>query len=278
MKLHAIIYLEALLKEPAHQWANRLSLSCVDGSSASMNPQAQQVLIRKQCLSEKGDCILVLGNEGLVLYAVGLLGNGVSINADFHGASPTYRRKKGGGKSQMIAKAVGVKGGRHPSVLDATAGLGKDAFVLAGLGCRVTLLERVPVLHALLEDALIRARQFDLSKDSDLPDVLDRMTLIQMDALDYMNERAMEARTEVVYLDPMFPPRKKSAKVKKEMQVLHRLLDVDSDGADALLVSALKFAQNRVVVKRPRIAPDLSGPAPSYILEGKRNRFDVYVL
>lgn len=220
---------------------------------------------------------LVSSEDGLVLHTIDMQGNNLSIRADFHGASATYRRKKGGGKGQMIAKAVGVKGGRCPYVLDATAGLGKDAFVLASLGCRVTLLERSSIVHALLEDGLAQARKFGASEDRELVEILDRMELIGGDALDYMEAVSTEARPDVVYLDPMFPPRTKSAQVKKEMQVFHQLLGADKD-ADALLEPALKIARHRVVVKRPRIAPALSDSEPSYTLEGKRNRFDVYVL
>ena len=277
MKLYSIIYSDASLKESAQRWAGRLSLNCIDGSSASVSPKAQQAFIREQCLGEGAAFALVLGTERLALYAIDPSGDGVAIYADFHGASATYRRKKGGGRRQMIAKAVGVKGGMCPTVLDATAGLGKDAFVLASLGCRVTLLERSPVVYALLEDAIERARQFGAAEDLELLKILERMNSMNADALDYMNAESAEERPDVVYLDPMFPQRTKSAQVKKEMQVFHLLIGADEDSGH-LLEAALKFARKRVVVKRPRIAPVLSDSKPSYQLEGKRNRFDVYVL
>ncbi len=228
-------------------------------------------------MSAEDVCTLVSGEDGLALHTIDMQGNNLSIRADFHGATTTYRRKKGGGKGQMIAKAVGVKGSLHPYVLDATAGLGKDAFVLASLGCRVTLLERSSIVHALLEDGLEQARKFGASEDAELVNILDRMELIGGDALDYMEAVLPEERPDVVYLDPMFPPRTKSAQVKKEMQVFHQLLGADKD-ADALLEPALKVARHRVVVKRPRIAPALSDSEPSHQLEGKRNRYDVYVI
>lgn len=242
-----------------------------------MNSKALQEFIRKQCLIEENGFVLVLNNDGLALHTINLTGKGISIRANFHDASTIYRRKKGGGKGQMIAKAVGLKSRVYPNVLDATAGLGKDAFVLASLGCQVALLERSPIVHALLEDGLKQARKFGLAEDSELLRILDRMKLIGGDAMDYMDAMLPAERPDVVYLDPMFPPRTKSAQVKKEMQVLHQLLDVD-DGGNALLESAIKIARSRVVVKRPRVAPTLSGFEPSYTLEGKRNRFDVYTL
>ena len=82
-----------------------------------------------------------------------------AIYVDLTGGSVAHRRKFGGGKGQAIAKAVGLKNGVIPSVLDATAGLGRDAFVLASLGCKVQMIERHPVVAALLEDGIHRAKQ-----------------------------------------------------------------------------------------------------------------------
>ena len=277
MSLSLLIYLDPSLKEPALQLAERLVLNCVDGSFAAMDAKVRQAFIIEQCTGQGDTFTLVLSKDGLDLHAINLQGNNFSIRADFHGATTTYRRKQGGGARQMIARAVGIKNGVSPNVLDATAGLGKDAFVLASLGCQVTLLEREPVVYALLEDALARASQFAAdNEDLTLRTVLDRMHLVNADALNYMCERPAKERSDVVYLDPMFPLRTKSAQVKKEMQVFHKLFGIDED-ADKLLESALKAARHRVVVKRPRIAPALSGSAPSHTLEGKRNRFDVYV-
>ena len=278
MHLNLLIYLDSSLKESAQNLAGRLALNSVDGSSVSPDAKAQQTFVCEQCASQGDAFALVLSKgDGLALHAINLQGNNLNIRADFHGATTTYRRKQGGGKSQMIARAVGIKNGVSLNILDATAGLGKDAFVLASLGCQVTLLEREPVIHALLEDAMKRAAQFAAREDTTLRDVLDRMNLINADAVDYMREHLARERPDVVYLDPMFPPRTKSAQVKMEMQVFHRLLGTD-DTAGALLESALQFARYRVVVKRPRLAQALPGPEPNHTLEGKRNRYDVYVL
>ena len=154
MPLKSLIYLDLSLKESARVMAERLALNCVDGSSALAGPKVQQTFIRELCMSEEDTFVLVLGEDGLALHAINLQGNNLSIRADFYGATTTYRRKQGGGKSQMIARAVGIKNGVSLNVLDATAGLGKDAFVLASLGCHVTLLEREPIIHVLLEDAI----------------------------------------------------------------------------------------------------------------------------
>ena len=78
------------------------------------------------------------------------------IFVDFVGGAMAHRRKFGGGRGEAVAKAVGIKGDYLPDVVDATAGLGRDAFVLASVGCRVRMLERNPVVAALLDDGLAR--------------------------------------------------------------------------------------------------------------------------
>ncbi|MDZ7923475.1 MAG: class I SAM-dependent methyltransferase [Marinagarivorans sp.] len=195
------------------------------------------------------------------------------ILVELHTGEADYRRKHGGGKNQMIAKAVGISANFKPRVLDATAGLGGDAFVLASLGCSMSLQERSPVAHALLADGLARGYRFACEQgDGELMATFARMTLTQVSShnLDVAN-------CDVIYLDPMFPLRKKSAAVNKNMRAFHDLIGNDDD-ADALLAHALKQAVYRVVVKRPRIAPHINNTKPSYMLEGKSSRFDVYTL
>lgn len=196
------------------------------------------------------------------------------VEADFVSGSVAHRRQFGGGKGQQIAKAVGLTKGFLPKILDATAGLGKDAFVLASLGATLTLLERSPIVHALLSEGLKQARLFaEENADEVLMGILQRMKLIELDSTEFLSKE--QESFDVVYLDPMFPERKKSALVKKEMRVFHEVVGSDLD-ADALLAPAIENAEYRVVVKRPRIAPDLAGSKPSYRLEGKSSRFDVY--
>jgi 16S rRNA (guanine1516-N2)-methyltransferase len=277
MKPTSLVYLDANLKDAAQQLAERFDLPCVDGCSVCMaKAKVFQRFLSDQCADAGDTFVFVLGSSGLALHTVGR-DSGLSICADFHGPTVTYRRKQGGGRGQMIAKAVGVRSGVYPHILDATAGLGGDAFVLASLGCRLTLLERVPAVRALLEDGLIQARRFASEQALDLIPVLDRMTLIEADSLQYLRRISASDRPDVVYLDPMFPIRTKSALVKKEMRLFHSLVGPDSD-ADGLLEAALSCARYRVVVKRPRIAPSLSGRTPSHVLEGKSNRYDVYTI
>ncbi len=197
------------------------------------------------------------------------------ILVDFCAGGAAHRRRFGGGKGQLIAKAVGLKSGIRPHVYDMTAGLGGDSFVLASLGCPVTLFERNPIVYALLADGLARARNHAREKDPELGDILGRMRLESVDSIDWL--RHTKDKPPVIYLDPMFPERKKAASVKKEMQAFHGLVGKDDDASD-LLQAALQVAEYRVVVKRPRIAPEISGPEPSYRLEGKSSRYDIYAL
>jgi len=211
---------------------------------------------------------LQLGEHGLQFAELGAQAPG-PIRVDFLEGAVAHRRQFGGGSGQMIAKAAGLQPGVRPSVLDATAGLGRDAFVLAQLGCPVTLIERQPLIAALLEDGLQRAHA-----DAEVGAIVARMRLLRGDAIEAMRAWAGEA-PQVIYLDPMFPHRDKSAQVKKEMRLFRPLAGADDD-APALLAAALALATHRVVVKRPRKAPAIAGAAPGYALEGNSSRFDIY--
>lgn len=201
----------------------------------------------------------------------------VKVNASFSEGGAAHRRQYGGGKGQMIAKAVGLSSKNIPSVFDATAGLGRDAFVLATLGCKVTMMERSPVVRALLANGLKHAEHDAIEQDDkELLDILMRMELCEGNSAHEMQNLIEDKKCyDVVYLDPMFPERKKSALVKKEMRMFHYVVGEDED-ADFLLEAAIALAEYRVVVKRPKQAPFLDGRAPSYQLKGKSSRFDIY--
>ena len=218
----------------------------------------------------EADLLLQLGPSGLQLQETGSQAAG-AVKVDFVEGALAHRRLHGGGSGQMIAKAVGIQPGVRPSVLDATAGLGRDGFVLAQLGCPVTLIERQALIAALLADGLERARLAPA-----VSEIVSRMTLRCGNAIQLMQDWAEEI-PQVIYVDPMFPHRDKSALVKKEMRVFRPLVG-DDDDAPALLAAALALASHRVVVKRPRKAPAIAGPAPGYVLEGKSSRYDIYPL
>ena len=190
------------------------------------------------------------------------------VSADFLSGSSTYRQQHGGGRGEPIVKAVGLKGHDNYHVVDATPGLGRDAFVLASVGCHVTMIERSPVVAALLEDGIRRLKE---ANDA----VADRLTLCHGNSAQVMQYWSGDD-VDAVYLDPMFPHRKKSALVKKEMRIFQQLLGSEED-ANLLLAPALALANHRVVVKRPNSADVLNGQKPSMAIASKKHRFDVYI-
>lgn len=213
--------------------------------------------------------LLFLDEQGLGLQVTGKGAPG-PVRAEFVTGKMGYRREHGGGAGQLVAKAVGLQKTRATlHVVDATAGLGQDAFVLASLGCRVTLFERNPVIHALLADGLARA-----ALNVDCAAIVERMRLLEGSSSDWLAQADAET-ADIVYLDPMFPHRDKSALVKKEMQVFRTIVGDDEDSGQLLAV-ALGRARYRVVVKRPRKAPAIEGPEPTTRVEGKSSRYDVY--
>ncbi|MCE8028357.1 class I SAM-dependent methyltransferase [Billgrantia desiderata] len=225
-------------------------------------------------MSGVDDAALVLRHEeGALVLAGDPARYGKPLRIDFAEGRAAHRRRFGGGRGQLIARACGLAAGVTPSVVDATAGLGRDAFVLASLGAEVLLVERVAQIHALLEDGLARA-----ARDADTAEIAARMHLAHGDATRELAAlvAASGVAPQVVHLDPMFPHREKSALVKKEMR-LFRELAGDDDDAPRLLEAALDVATHRVVVKRPRKAPPIAGPAPQHVIEGKTSRYDLYV-
>ena len=189
---------------------------------------------------------------------------------DFTGGAVRHRFRFGGGRGQALPKAVGMKGGNTPMVVDATAGLGRDAFLLASLGAEVTLIERSPEMHRLLAEGLERARK----AGGDVVEVISRMTLLHGDARDLLPTLS----PEVVLVDPMHPARKNSALVKQEMRLIREIVGTDEDSAE-LMREALATASKRVVLKWPLRADPMDGiGAASHQIVGKSTRYDVYMV
>ena len=215
--------------------------------------------------------VLIVSGQTLRLQQTG---KGVAgpIAADFGNAGMRHRRRPG--NSELLGKAVGRSRSRALRILDATAGLGRDAFVLADLGSELVLCERDPVVAELLKAGLETARS---QGDTWLREVALRMSLRAVDARQ-MTAALMQG-VDVIYLDPMFPQRIKSAAVKKEMALLQFLLNSDAfpQDSEALLQWALEQDVARVVVKRPAKASILGVVQPSHNIEGKAVRYDVYV-
>lgn len=188
---------------------------------------------------------------------------------DFIGGAVGHRFRHGGGRGQALPKAVGMKNGKTPDVVDATAGLGRDAFLLASLGANVTLIERSIVMHDLLRDGMRCAREENL----EFQEIIDRMTLLQGDA----KELLPDLSPEVILIDPMHPARKNSALVKKEMLQIRKIVGSDEDSVELMEV-ALATARNRVVLKWPQRADPMPGVrAPSHQIPGKSTRYDVFM-
>jgi len=197
--------------------------------------------------------------------------NTAPVFIDFLSGKTAYRRKYGHAGGEAISKAIGIKKGNRPNVVDATAGWGRDAFVLATMGCRVHMIERSKVMATLLEDGLRRAEQ-----DETIGSLIkEKITLTCGES--HQELRNLPFEPEVIYLDPMFPHKKKSALVKKEMRILQEVVGQDDD-ADVLLKVALTIATNRVVVKHPDYAGFLGELKPNTSIKTKKHRFDIYLI
>lgn len=189
---------------------------------------------------------------------------------DFLSDKLQYRSQQAGTRKELIARAMGFKPIESPTIIDVTAGLGRDSFILASLGFKVTLIERSSIIYTLLADALARA-----SKVAQTADIVSRMHLVHANAIEWLPQ--LPSKANVIYMDPMFPERKKSASVKKEMVILQDLLGKDTD-SEQLFELALSCSQQRVVVKRPRLAANITERAPNFSLTGKSSRFDIYLV
>lgn len=216
---------------------------------------------------ERQDSVwLERGPEGLVL-TDGCL----AFCADF--SQVAKRLSKSALSKELLVKAakINARSGQTHWAIDATAGLGEDAYLLAAAGFRVDLYEQDKTIAALLEDALSRALQ-----DESLQGVAGRMTLHQQDSISAMQKLAAQNLSpDVVYLDPMFPGKSKAAATKKKFQLLHHL-EAPCANEHSLLQAALALKPQKVVVKRPIKGPFLDGVKPAYSIKGKAIRYDVY--
>ncbi len=216
----------------------------------------------------EADYVLVLTPDYLGLQKSGekLL----PLYIDFSSKRMNYRRETASLRKETLVRAMGLKSHSQPFIIDATAGLARDSFILASLGFHVQLIERSPIIHALLRDAIQRGLN-----NTVIAPIVKRLELIQSDAISWLT--TLNKKPDIIYLDPMFPERKKSALSKLDMRIFHAIAGSDPD-AGLLLQKALACAQKRVVVKRPRLAEELSGIKPSYSLAGNSCRFDIYII
>jgi 16S rRNA (guanine1516-N2)-methyltransferase len=207
---------------------------------------------------------LRLDDQGLTL-----VGGKLELRGDFTGLLP--RLKPNNLQGEMLCKAAKLKNfPGTPVAVDATAGMGEDAFLLAASGFTVHLFEYDPVIAALLSDALERAKQ-----DPVLGPIAARMTLHPEDSIQALQD--LPFLPDVVVLDPMFPARQKSGLIKKKFQLLQQLERPCGD-EEALLAAAIAAKPRKIVIKRPAKGPNLAGKKPSYSLDGKAIRYDCLVL
>ena len=247
--------------KPSQQAPVPTVVSVQGESPARAREAAQQLGLQFGSHQDAAGLLLVVGETNAWLEL-----EGVKVAVQFDSAAMQYRRK--GGQNEMLGRAVGLKVDRKPLIWDATGGLGRDAFVLADLGCEVTLCERVPVLAWLLDQAVQAAA---VSGVDQVRAAAERMSVL---AADSKTQRA--AAGTVIYLDPMFPERKKAAAVKKEAAMLQHLAD-PVDDCETLWQWAWDQPVERIVVKRPLRAPILGQTRPAHTLEGKSVRFDVFI-
>lgn len=251
--------------EKAQILAKKLSLSCMDETT----------------FDKKQDAVLtwLLPKKSEHLHLSLLPPDSGALHIDFFGGKKAHRRQFGGGKGQPLVRAMGTLETELPSILDATAGMGSDAFVLASVGFCVHMNERSPIVAALLEDGLERSQQMleNGELDAESAQILARLSLSQGDSAQKITEFSAQGRRfDTIYLDPMYPHKKKKAATKKEMAALQKLLGPDIDSS-ILLESALQNANYRVVVKRPKGAEPIEHKIqPNTVIESPNTRYDIY--
>jgi len=228
----------------------------------------------KQTLDE-AECAFFEYLDDKLLLRLELNGAPQQLSFDLGEGEAGLRAVRASKSNEILARAIGCKPHYRPDVIDATAGMGRDSLIMASLGCQVNMQERNPAIFQLLSNALTRFQLKDsVSGDQTKSGIAERLSLHQLDG--GKGQFATDAAA-VIYLDPMFPQRKKSALVKKEMRLFKRLAGDDLD-SDQLLLNALASASKRVVVKRPKGAPFLADKSPSHQVVSKNFRYDVYLV
>ena len=217
--------------------------------------------IESKILDTEGDGLTVVFDSS----GVSLSGYNLTYQGDFEGM---LRRVTDGRLShEMLSKATKTDI-ENPRAIDATAGMGEDAFIIAANGYDVTLHEQNPVIALLLKDAIRRAKRQPILKD-----IVNRMHVVEGDSVDILSKRLDPI--DLIYLDPMFPGRQKSGLIGKKLQLIQKMESPCSE--ESLLFDvAIQAKPSKIVVKRPLKAPFLAGRKPNYSLDGKAIRYDCY--
>ncbi|WP_407276401.1 class I SAM-dependent methyltransferase [Halothiobacillus sp. DCM-1] len=255
--------------DPVHAWQRRVVLD--DSVAPAHDGQSLAEVLGIIPTSQPGAdqfCLRVDG-QGWALWppAEGVWGR-LPLRIDFvHDArfrSPLTLK-------EPLARAAGIKAGHRPPVIDLTAGLGRDAWALASMGCPVQAFERHPLIHHLLADALARARAHPATAA-----VAARIDLRLGTAHQWSQGSGLSDLDTVWLFDPMFPPRQKSAEVKKDMRIFAALVGADDD-ASAVFSWARTQQGARWLVKRPHHSTHWPAHCPDFTIESARLRFDVFL-
>lgn len=204
--------------------------------------------------------------------------DGVFQYVDFTTGKSRHRSRQAGAGAVHLSRSLGIptfkkRHGRLPTVIDATGGWGQDAWAIASLGCLVTVIEKHPIVYAILAHGLAKS-----ADTLECQKFAERITLINQDACQSLKDM----HADVIYLDPMYPNRaRKRADSKKGMQILQSLLGPGDEKQSAgLLDAALSSQARRVVVKRPKgadaLAPEQHFQGQTFVIESPNTRYDVY--
>ncbi len=194
---------------------------------------------------------------------VSLEGYDLKYRGDF---TEMLHRLTGGRLQHEMLSHIARTKKENPTAIDATAGMGTDSIIFAACGYDVTMFEQNPVIAALLKDAMQRAR-----KHPELSEIVSRMTLIEGDSIELMPK--IPFSPDIIYLDPMFPERRKSGLINKKLQLIQKLEHPCYEG-EALLNAAISLNPEKIIIKRPLKGENLAGKTPSYTIKGKAIRYD----
>lgn len=254
------LYDDEAVKDKIDKIADRagLTVELIDGKYMSGNGYGQESEANKLCLRYDSD-------------GLSLVGEGQTFRGDY---SRMLRRLSVNNlRSELLVKASRIKDKDSPLVIDATAGMGEDSLLLAAAGYRVVMFERNPIIAALLEDTIDRAKA-----EPQLGEIVTRMEVVCKDSVEALYKmRDNGEYADVVYLDPMFPERQKSALVKKKFQLIHLLEEPCSD-EEQMMNAAIAAGPHKIVVKRPLKGPYLSGIKPGFSMSGKAIRYDCIII
>lgn len=192
------------------------------------------------------------------------------IFVDFE-SSKIVNRIKQGKKKNPVVQALGLN--KHKgNIIDTTAGFGIDSFITSAFGANVFLIERSTIMFQLLEDGLLRAKHSPINI---VKDAANRMQLTHANSISTLPQLAKDILPISIYIDPMYPERKKSALGKANLRAISLFIGKDEDSIELLDIA--KKHCKRTVVKRPKLAPTLSNEKPDFVIPGKSTRFDVYL-